>query len=188
MSLGLAPRHFNAGSRSSREERMKEFITKTIKYLHIAEDAGRIFTIVAMTILVFIQVVARIFFKWSSPAMEEAARFIMIWSIFIGAVVSTREDSHIKMGGIFKREPGVLWFELLSKVICFAFLCIFVYWSYEFVAHSLRRNMSSIVLGVPLAVVHSTFLVTGVLMAVHTLYHLFDRIGQVARYYKGARS
>ncbi len=57
-----------------------------------------------MTVIIFVQVVARIFFKWSSPAMEEAARFIMIWSIFIGAVVSTREDSHICMGG-FARTP-----------------------------------------------------------------------------------
>ena len=153
----------------------------------MAEDAGRIFTIVGMTILVFIQVVARIFFKWSSPAMEEAARFIMVWSIFIGAVVTTREDGHIRMGGVFNTRHGRVWFEAISQLVCLIFLCVFVFWSYEFVAHSVRRGMSSIVLGVPMVVVHSCFLATGVLMAFHTLVHLLNRLGRVAALYSGGK-
>lgn len=155
-----------------------------MRFLHIAEDAGRIATIVAMTILVFIQVMARIFFKWSSPAMEEAARFIMVWSIFIGAVVTTREDSHIRMGGIFQGEKGKLWFELFVKIISVFFLCVFVSWSYDFVHHSIRRGMSSIVLGVPMVVVHSCFLVTGILMLFHALVHFFTQIGMLVSYYR----
>ena len=157
------------------------------KWIRTVEDAGRILTIISMTTLVFIQVVARIFFKWSSPAMEEAARFIMIWSIFIGAVVTTREDSHIKMGGIFRGTTGTLWFELLSKLVAFAFLCIFVVWSYDYTAYSLKKGMNSIVLGVPLVVVHCCFLVTGVLMAGHTLVHLIQRIGAVAVHHRRKR-
>ena len=161
---------------------------KVLRWLYFAEDAGRIVTIVAMTGLVFYQVVARIFFHWSSPAMEEAARFIMIWSIFIGAVVTTREDSHIKMGGIFKGPHGELWFEFVSKIISLIFLCVFVAWSYEFAAYSLRKGMSSIVLGVPLVVVHVCFLVTGVLMTFHTLVHLIDQIKRIINFYRGPSS
>jgi TRAP-type transport system small permease protein len=157
---------------------------KLLKWLVVAEDTGRIITIVSMTGLVFYQVVARIFFKWSSPALEEGARFIMIWSIFIGAVVTTREDSHIKMGGVFKGPRGKVWFELVSKIVTFLFLCVFVTWSYEFAAYSLRKGMNSIVLGVPLVVVHVCFLVTGILMAFHTLVHLIDRIGRVINLYR----
>ncbi len=157
---------------------------KLLRWLVAAEDTGRIITIVSMTGLVFYQVIARIFFKWSSPALEEAARFIMIWSIFIGAVVTTREDSHIKMGGVFNGPRGKSWFELISKIVTFIFLCVFVTWSYEFASYSVRKGMSSIVLGVPLVVVHVCFLVTGVLMAFHTLIHLIDRIGRVIKFYK----
>jgi TRAP-type C4-dicarboxylate transport system permease small subunit len=160
---------------------------KVLRWLVAAEDTGRIITIVSMTGLVFYQVIARIFFKWSSPALEEAARFIMIWSIFIGAVVTTREDSHIKMGGIFKGPQGEVWFELISKIVTFIFLCVFVAWSYEFAAYSLRKEMNSIVLGVPLVVVHICFLVTGVLMAFHTLVHLINRVGRVIHFYRGDR-
>ena len=44
--------------------------------------------------------------------------------------------------------------------------------------------MSSIVLGVPLVVVHVCFLVTGTLMVFHTLIHLISRVGEVRTHYK----
>lgn len=160
---------------------MKRFM----RLLYRAEDAGRILTIIAMTAVVFYQVVARIVFKWSSPALEEAARFIMVWSIFIGAVVTTREDSHIKMGGFFNSERGRLYFEWISKIVTFAFLCVFVKWAHDFSVHSWQKKMNSIVLGVPLIVVHACFLVTGVLMAFHTLIHLIDRTRCVLNFRKG---
>jgi TRAP-type C4-dicarboxylate transport system permease small subunit len=53
-----------------------------------------------------------------------------------------------------------------------------------FAAYSLRKGMNSIVLGVPLVVVHVCFLVTGILMAFHTLIHLIDRIGRVINVYR----
>lgn len=166
---------------------MKNRFNRLLRILYIAEDSGRIATILTMTILVFIQVMARIFFKWSSPAMEEAARFIMVWSIFIGAVVTTREDSHIRMGGIFRGAKGELWFELFVKAIALLFLCVFVSWSYDFVQHSIRRGMNSIVLQVPMVVVHSCFLVTGILMVFHTLVNFIRQIGNVVVFYKGIK-
>lgn len=164
---------------------MSSLLNRATKGLNAVEDVARVMTIVSMTGVVFYQVVARIVFKWSSPALEEAARFIMIWSIFIGAVVTTREDGHIKMGGIFRSPKGVMWFELFSKVITLGFLCVFVVWSYDFAAYSLHKGMSSIVLGVPLIVVHACFLVTGVLMTIHTLVHLIRRINDVRNFYAG---
>lgn len=111
----------------------------------------------------------------------------MIWSIFIGAVVTTREDSHIRMGGLFKGEQGRIWFELVIKLITFAFLCVFVVWSYEFAAYSLRKGMNSIVLGVPLVVVHICFLVTGSLMAFHAFIHLITHTRNLLMFYKEKR-
>lgn len=156
-----------------------------IKALRVFEDNGRIITIIAMTLIVFIQVVARIIFKWSSPAMEEAARFIMIWSIFIGAVVSTREDSHICMGGFAKTPKGKAIFNVVSKLVTLLFLIIFVKWSYDYALHSYNKNMSSIVLNVPLIVVHSCFLVTGSLMTLHTFLHLLKQIKEAWQLFKG---
>jgi len=138
-----------------------------------------------MTAVIFIQVVARIVFKWSSPAMEEAARFIMIWSIFIGAVVSTRQDNHICMGGFARTRKGMAVFNVVSKLVTFLFLCVFVKWSFDYGLYSYKKNMSSIVLNVPMIVVHSCFFVTGSLMTLHTFLHLLKQTRNALHVFMG---
>ncbi len=164
---------------------MKISLSSFYTALKFLEDNRRIVTIIAMTAIVFIQVVARVVFKWSSPAMEEAARFIMIWSIFIGAVVSTREDNHIRMGGFVKTPKGQAIFNVISKIITFLFLCVFVKWSYDYALYSLKKDMNSIVLNVPMIVVHSCFLVTGSLMTLHTFIHLLRQSKTAWHLFKG---
>jgi TRAP-type transport system small permease protein len=153
--------------------------------LYLIEDVGRIATIVAMTLLVALQVVLRIFFKWSSPALEESARFIMIWSIFIGAIVTTREDGHIRMGGVFNSGVKKLWFELISTAVCLGFMIVFVIWSYEFAIYSIDKSMRSMVLRMPLIVVHSCFFVCGFFIVFHFLVHFLNRAWGVYDHYRG---
>ncbi len=154
---------------------VKTLLSRIYAQLKYIEDNARIITIVGMTAIIFVQVVARVVFKWSSPAMEEAARFIMIWSIFIGAVVSAREDSHICMGSFVKTAKGEALFNVISKLVTFLFLCVFVKWSFDYARYSLQKEMNSIVLDVPMIVVHSCFLVTGTLMTFHTFIHLLKQ-------------
>ena len=162
-------------------------VDKVGRFLTVTEDVGRIVTIVSMTALVFLQVMLRVFFRWSSPAWEEAARFLMIWSIFIGTIVTTREDRHIRMKGFFGSGSKQLWFELIAKIVCFLFICVFVKWSYEFAVHSIEKSMTSIVLGMPLIVVHSSFFLCGVFTAFHFLIHIINRVREITIYYRGDR-
>ncbi len=161
-------------------------LPKLYTALIFIENNVRILAVITMTIIIFIQVFARIVFKWSSPAMEEAARFVMIWSIFIGAVVSSREDNHICMGGFVKTRKGMVLFNIVSKIITFFFLCVFVKWSFDYSLHSYKKGMNSIVLNVPMIVVHSCFLVTGSLMALHTFVHLLKQIRNALLIFKGS--
>jgi len=150
-------------------------INRIRQFLSSAEDVGRITTIIVMTGLVFVQVVLRIVFKWSSPALEEAARFIMIWSIFIGAIVTTRENSHIRMGGFFKKGVAKQWFELLSTLVCFIFILFFTKWAYDFSVYSLEKSMQSIVLRLPLIYVHVSFFICSVFITLHFALHLLEQ-------------
>jgi len=162
----------------------KKMIKTISRFFYIAEDAGRIGTIIAMTVIVFTQVLLRISFNISSPAWEETARFLMIWSIFIGAIVTTREDGHIKMGGVFRSKKNLLAFDIVSKLLCIAFMCIFIKWSYEFAVYSVAKSMQSIVLRMPLIFVHISFFVCGIFIALHFVIHLINRIREFVRYNK----
>lgn len=153
--------------------------------LFLMEDFGRIATIVAMTGIVAFQVIMRVVFKWSSPALEEAARFIMIWSIFIGAIVTTREDGHIKMGGLFNSGVKKIWFDLLATSLCLVFMIIFVNWSWEFAIYSIEKSMRSIVLRLPLIVVHICFFVCSIFIVFHFFINLMKKTKTIINYYKG---
>ena len=155
--------------------------------LALVEDWARVITIVSMTLIVFYQVVARVLFKWSSPALEESARFIMIWSIFIGAVVTTRQNGHIKMGGYFSGAESKLWFELISNILVVFFLFIFAWWSFEYAQYSIHKKMNSIVLGIPLIAVHACFPVTGILMALHSIINLGRHVKWMTSYFHKER-
>lgn len=159
-------------------------IERIRSFLSFGEDIGRIVTIVAMTGLVFIQVVMRLVFKWSSPSLEEAARFIMIWSIFVGAVVTTRENSHIRMGGLFKKGIAKLWFELISTMTCFVFILIFGCWAYQFAGMSIEKSMQSIVLRMPLIYVHACFFICSLFIAFHFSLHLLEQVIRIRKHYK----
>lgn len=152
------------------------------------EDFARIATIVAMTLLVALQVILRVFFKWSSPAWEESARFVMIWSIFIGAIVTTREDGHIKMGGVFNSGAKKLWFELIAKIVCLGFMVIFVVWSYDFAVYSIEKSMRSMVLRMPLIVVHICFFTCGIFIVFHFFVILIKRARDLFSYYREGAS
>jgi len=136
---------------------MKTALSRLYAVLISFENNARIVAIITMTAIIFVQV---------------SARFIMIWSIFIGAVVSSREDNHICMGGFVRTRKGIALFKVISKIVTFLFLCVFVKWSFDYALHSYKKDMNSIVLNVPMIVVHSCFLVTGTLMALHSFVHL----------------
>jgi TRAP-type C4-dicarboxylate transport system permease small subunit len=153
--------------------------------LVLFEDVGRTTAIIIMTGLIFVQVMLRVFLNWSSPAWEEAARFVMIWSIFLGATVTTREDGHIRMGELFHSMRSRLVFDFVSKLLCFGFMCIFVKLAYDFASYSIEKSMQSIVLGLPLIFVHVSFFACGVLIAFHFLLHLVKRGRQLINYRRG---
>ncbi len=145
------------------------------KIINLFENVLVTICVIFMTLLVFSQVLARILFGWSSPAIEESARFLMLWSVFIGAARASRKDSHIRLGYRIKGYISI-WLDLFSKIITFLFLCFFTFLSYDYVTKSIKYEMTSIVLNIPLVLVHSCFLISGLLMGIHTLLHLYNNI------------
>lgn len=80
-----------------------------------------------MSILVFMQVLVRSFFTTLSiPWAEEYARYLMIWSIFLGAGVATRKAKLISIDMFVNAIPKHLGQTLkyLSHIITIVFMAI----------------------------------------------------------------
>jgi len=157
----------------------RSFLTGLIGLSGAAEDTLRIATIGIMVALTFIQVVLRILFSWGSPVWEEAARFVMIWSIAAGMIVTTRNDEHIKIDIIasmrLSKKVRIVG-DIVGKLTCFIILCIFTWWSWDFILWSIGLNQRSYLLGMPMYPVHAAFLIGGVVSSLHMLAHLINRV------------
>lgn len=98
-------------------------LSKGIEYIMIS-------ALVVMVVVMFAQVVLRYVFRTGFPWTEELSRFLMIYLIFLGAVVLTHDDSHINitiLDGLLKGKPlkvlkglqyliGMVYSVLITKI------------------------------------------------------------------------
>lgn len=52
---------------------------------------------VAMVLLVFVNVVGRYVFNYSFASVEEVARILFVWLVYLGSVVAIKEGTHIRV-------------------------------------------------------------------------------------------
>lgn len=75
-------------------------------------------------VLVFVNVILRYIFKSSSTWIEEAVRYLIIWTTFIGSAVCFRKGSHMGIDLIFSITKGRVKkaVEIFGLVASFAFM------------------------------------------------------------------
>lgn len=90
--------------------------------------------------VIFVEVVRRFVFQYSSIWGEETARYAFIYLVWIGAAAAIKDRAHIRIDIIFKFLPpkGVAILYLLGDIITLFFACAALYWTLESVGTSLR--------------------------------------------------
>lgn len=85
----------------------------------------------AMTVLIFLQVLFRYVIQASLSWSEELARYFFIWLTFIGACVATRERTHIKVTMLIdtiKNKKVKRYLVLFANLLSICFLAVLVRW------------------------------------------------------------
>ncbi|KAA3622541.1 MAG: TRAP transporter small permease [Proteobacteria bacterium] len=90
--------------------------------------------------VIFVEVVRRFVFQYSSIWGEETARYAFIYLVWIGAAAAVKDRAHIRIDIIFKFLPpkGVAILYLLGDVVTLVFAIAALYWSFESVLTSIR--------------------------------------------------
>ena len=90
--------------------------------------------------VIFVEVVRRFVFQYSSIWGEETARYAFIYLVWIGAAAAVKDRAHIRIDIIFKFLPtrGVAILYLFGDIVTLVFACAALYWSLESVGTSLR--------------------------------------------------
>ena len=95
--------------------------------------------------VIFIEVIRRFVFHYSSIWGEETARYAFIYLVWIGAAAAVKDRAHIRIDIIFKFLPtkAIAILYLLGDVITLVFACAALYWSFESVSTSIRFDAAT---------------------------------------------
>ncbi|HWO97549.1 MAG TPA: TRAP transporter small permease [Bacillus sp. (in: firmicutes)] len=98
--------------------------------LNYLEEYVGVISLLFTSLIVFVQVVLRYVFNYSLSWSEEAARYLIVWFVFIGSSIAVREKAHATMDALvtYLPEKGKRIFSLLANVIAVIF-CVVLIWS-----------------------------------------------------------
>lgn len=145
---------------------------RALRLLGWAEAAIIAAVMLAISVLVFGQVLTRYVFLYSAPWIEELTRFLMIWMILLGSAYAVRTKQHIAIDLIdsFVRSPRALRLaSLLVSVIGLLFSIVLAVLSYIVVERTASYEQLSGAMRLPMQFANGSFLVASILMAVHYL-------------------
>jgi len=140
------------------------------------EDWGTIVALLIMIGLVNLAILLRITINYESSAWEEIARFSHVWFSMLAIAVASKEDSHLRAGIIDNLIKSTKMKKALSEVLInlFALTCItiFAYWSVMQLRWVIRVKPVSLVLLIDMWIIYLSFVVGGILAAIHNLTYL----------------
>ncbi len=152
----------------SRHGRALEFIAVSVPRLILGVLC---FTGIAIN---FANVVGRYLFSAPIIWAEEVLVYLMIWCVFIGAILVTWEGRHIKMDLIAVRIPPP-WRQVVNGFMTLVFIaiCVFVVkQSWTLTSTMAQVNQESVIARIPMSAVHAAILVGFALMLLAVLLRL----------------
>lgn len=89
-------------------------------------------------------------------AAEELSRMFLVWIVFLGAVVATRDGTHLRVDSFVERLPprARVACTVASELVVLA-CCALVFWG-TFRQHDVSATSRSLVTGIPLIWVYGT--------------------------------
>lgn len=114
-------------------------------------------TMIAMTVIVFAQVVGRYVFSYSFSWSEEVARFLIVWVTFGGSAYAFRKGAHIGVTAVVNALPENLSFyvKFLSRILTIIFFIVLGYYGWEHTAHQFAIGQVAPATRLPVAIPYS---------------------------------
>jgi C4-dicarboxylate transporter, DctQ subunit len=118
------------------------------------------------TFLLFINVILRYVFASGIAWAEEMTRYTLLWTVFVGAGVVTREGTHVSMEAFFNLWPAKLQRIgfLAINLFCIATIAIIFYFDIGIVRMVVETGQTSEAAFVPMWIIYGAFPVGALLM------------------------
>lgn len=148
---------------------------KFLKVLDAAERYVVAVLTVGLTLTVFFQILNRGIFKMNLAWPEEAARYMMVWMIFMASVLGFKRGANIGIDIITSRMKGA-WakiFFVIQGGVTMAFAGIVAWYSMPIIQMQFELNQRSPALKLNMSYVYSAMPVWGALIIIEIGAALF---------------
>lgn len=127
------------------------------KFLENFEGYCCVVFLMAMSIILFVQVVFRFVLHAALPWSEEASRYLLVWTAFIGGAYGVRRGAHIGIEAFAlllpKKAQKVLnlFVLVVSTVVC----CIILKYGIDIVSTQLSKGQLSPAMRIPMGYMYA---------------------------------
>jgi TRAP-type transport system small permease protein len=106
---------------------------------------------------------------------EELARFCLVWSVMLGAMLAVREGTHFTVDVFPRLTPrGEARLELLSGLFVLIFAAVFLWWGWEFTEFAFFRI--SELAELPLWLIHMAWPIAGAVWLLFQAERMLDAL------------
>lgn len=146
-------------------------VDKLVEYLMFASLAG-------MVLLVFINAILRYAFELSYAPSEELARYLFVWTVFLGAITAYKENQHVGVDLITSRLKGVpkKVVELVGYGFVLLAVCVMAQGGLGFTM--LSQSSLGPATGIPFSLIAISYVIAAVMIG-------FMTIGKIIKVCKG---
>ena len=156
---------------------MKTFQRFEAIFLRISEGILA-FLLASMLCLVLLNVILRYGFGTGISASEELSRTFFVWIVFLGAVIATRDRSHLNVDSLVASLPrqGRIFCAFLSDLI--VIVCCALIFMGTWRQHEVSASTLSMVVGMPMIWLYGVGYVVSIGIGLLTVIHLIRLISR----------
>lgn len=122
--------------------------------------------IIGATFLLFVNVILRYIFHYGVSWAEEVVRYTMLWTVFVGAGVVSREGTHVSMEAFF-----MIWPERIQRIgflfiniFCIATILTIFFFGSGLVKLVVETGQTTEAASIPMWLIYSAFPIGSTLM------------------------
>ncbi len=143
--------------------------------------------LVVMSVVVFANVILRYFFSMTIGWYEELSRFILIWIVFLGAVIAYFKGDHLSLDIVLKfikpKAQGAV--TIVADVLVIAALIIMIQGGFAMALDSLASGWIASSIPIPYGYVYMVGPVSAILMLLQALIKTVEDLYAQAKIRKG---
>lgn len=134
-----------------------------------------------MVLVVLLQIVLRNFFQTGIGVADPLVRHLVLWIVFLGAGMTAKENSHIRIDFISKLIPPALnrVIETVVSLFSLIILGIMIYAATTFIMMEIEGGMDVPLLSIPVwtteIIIPAGYFIIAVHTAIHTLKPFFTK-------------